>query len=198
MDCRRPTAVHKRALSNSVPYQSHARTDRGEGSWLANMGGSQLNYSTILCVAVTSAIGKANIRGASHHKRSYPFPLLTCVDRLAEMVSARSIKPSSWVQVDGPDRVEFRDATGRPMTATLELRYQRMTVPRLSDSRVAILELCYDVALKKVAIARSPTCLRICTTVTPFNLFQLAIWVIVKGRLTFGPWGKYVGSVNMA
>ncbi|MFP4897475.1 IS4 family transposase, partial [Paraburkholderia sp. EG304] len=32
------------------------------------------------------------------------------------------------VQVKGLRRVELRDAKGRPMTATLELRYQPMTV----------------------------------------------------------------------
>ncbi|WP_241018163.1 hypothetical protein [Paraburkholderia sp. Tr-20389] len=56
------------------------------------------------------------------------FLVRTCVDRLAGE-GQHTISKAMWqVQVKGLHRVELRDAKGRPMTATLELRYAPMTV----------------------------------------------------------------------
>jgi hypothetical protein len=56
------------------------------------------------------------------------FLVRTCVDRLAGDGQHTIAKVMQQVQVKGLHRVELRDAKGRPITATLELRYQRMTV----------------------------------------------------------------------
>jgi hypothetical protein len=56
------------------------------------------------------------------------FLVRTCVDRLAGDGRHTVAKAMQQVQVKGLHRVELRDAKGRPMIVTLELRYQRMTV----------------------------------------------------------------------
>nr|WP_321927963.1 DDE-type integrase/transposase/recombinase [Paraburkholderia guartelaensis] len=56
------------------------------------------------------------------------FLVRTCVDRLAGDGQHTISKVMQHVQVKGLHRVEFRDAKGRPMNATLELHYQQMTV----------------------------------------------------------------------
>ena len=56
------------------------------------------------------------------------FLVRTCVDRLAGDGQHTFSKMMQKVQVKGLHRVELRDARGRPMVATLELRYQRMKV----------------------------------------------------------------------
>jgi hypothetical protein len=67
----------------------------------------------------------------------------TCVDRLAGDGQRTISKAMQQVQVKGLHRVELRDAKGRPMTATLELRYQHMTVlpPIGKQSRYPALQL---------------------------------------------------------
>jgi transposase len=56
------------------------------------------------------------------------FLVRTCVDRLAGDGQHTIAKAMQQVKVKGLHRVELRDAKGRPMIVTLELRYQRMTV----------------------------------------------------------------------
>ncbi|MFC0696483.1 IS4/Tn5 family transposase DNA-binding protein [Paraburkholderia humisilvae] len=51
------------------------------------------------------------------------FLVRTCFDRLAGDGQNTISKAMQHVQLKGPHRVELRDAKGRPMTATLELRY---------------------------------------------------------------------------
>jgi hypothetical protein len=50
------------------------------------------------------------------------------VDRLAGDGHHTIADEMEQVKVKGLHRVEIRDAKGHPMTVTLELRYQRMTV----------------------------------------------------------------------
>jgi hypothetical protein len=71
------------------------------------------------------------------------FLVRTCVDRLAGDGQHTISKAMQQVQVKGLHRVELRDAKGRPMTATLELRYQHMTVlpPIGKQSRYPALQL---------------------------------------------------------
>ncbi|WP_237575563.1 IS4 family transposase [Mycetohabitans sp. B8] len=56
------------------------------------------------------------------------FLVRTCVDRLAGDGQRTVAHEMEQVQLKGLHRVKLRDKKGRPMTATLELRYQRMTV----------------------------------------------------------------------
>jgi hypothetical protein len=71
------------------------------------------------------------------------FLVRTCVDRLAGDGQHTISKAMRQVQVKGLHRVELRDAKGRPMTATLELRYAPMTVlpPIGKQSRYPALQL---------------------------------------------------------
>ena len=67
----------------------------------------------------------------------------TCVDRLAGDGHHTIADEMEQVKVKGLHRVEIRDAKGHPMTVTLELRYQRMTVlpPIGKQSRYPALQL---------------------------------------------------------
>lgn len=71
------------------------------------------------------------------------FLVRTCVDRLAGNGEHTIAKAMQQVQVKGLHRVALRDDKGRPMTAMLELRYQRMTVlpPIGKQSRYPALQL---------------------------------------------------------
>ncbi|MFC7634277.1 IS4 family transposase [Paraburkholderia humisilvae] len=55
-------------------------------------------------------------------------PRTTCVDRLAGDGEYTIAKAMQQGRVKGLHRIALRDNKGRPMTATLEPRYQRMTV----------------------------------------------------------------------
>ncbi|MGE8488641.1 MAG: IS4 family transposase [Paraburkholderia nemoris] len=67
----------------------------------------------------------------------------TCVDRLAGDGQLTISEVMQQVQVKGLHRVELRDAKGRPMTVTLELRDQRMTVlpPIGKQNRYPVLQM---------------------------------------------------------
>lgn len=79
------------------------------------------------------------------------FLVRTCVDRLAGDGQHTISEIMKRVQVKGLHRVELRDAKGRPMTATLELRYQRMTVlpPIGKQNRYPALQLTVLHALER-------------------------------------------------
>ena len=55
------------------------------------------------------------------------FLVRTCVDRLAGDGRHTIAKAMQQVQVKGLHRVELREAKGRPLIVTFELRYRRMT-----------------------------------------------------------------------
>jgi hypothetical protein len=71
------------------------------------------------------------------------FLVRSCVDWIAGDGGYPIADEMEQVKVKGLHRVEIRDAKGRPMTVTLELRYQRMTVlsPIGKQSRYLVLQL---------------------------------------------------------
>jgi hypothetical protein len=66
------------------------------------------------------------------------FLVRTCVDRLAGDGQHTIAHEMEQVKVKGLHRVERRDAKGRATLATLEIRYQQMTVLPPSASRSAM------------------------------------------------------------
>lgn len=97
--------------------------------WLENMRQStELLDDPVRCIHIGDRESDIYELFSTAHDLCTYFLVRTCVDRLAGDGQLTISKVMQQVQVKGLHRVELRDAKGRPMTVTLELRYQRMTV----------------------------------------------------------------------
>jgi hypothetical protein len=97
--------------------------------WLENMRQStELLDDSVRCVHIGDRESDIYELFRTAYVLCIYFLVRTCVDRLAGDGQHTISKSMQQVQVKGLHRVQLRDAKGRPMTATLELRYQHMTV----------------------------------------------------------------------
>jgi hypothetical protein len=97
--------------------------------WLENMRQStELLDDPVRCIHIGDRESDIYELFCTAYDLCTHFLVRTCVDRLAGNGQHTISKVMQQVQVKGLHRVELRDAKGHPMTATLELRYQRMTV----------------------------------------------------------------------
>ena len=97
--------------------------------WLENVRqSSELLDDPVRCVHIGDRESDIYELFCTAYDLCTSFLVRTCVDRLAEDGQHTISQVMRQVQVKGLHRVELRDANGRPMSATLELRYQQMTV----------------------------------------------------------------------
>ncbi|MGF6383233.1 hypothetical protein OKW31_006234 [Paraburkholderia atlantica] len=97
--------------------------------WLENMRQStELLDDPVRCIHIGDRESDIYELFCTAYDLCTHFLVRTCVDRLAGDGQYTISKAMQQVQVKGLHRVELRDAKGRLMTATLELRYQPMTV----------------------------------------------------------------------
>lgn len=108
---------------------THVPIEEKAGRWLENMRQStELLDDPVRCIHIGDR--ESDIYGlfCAAYDLCTHFLVRTCVDRLAGKGHHTISKAMQQVQAKGLHRVELRDAKGRPMSATLELRYQHMTV----------------------------------------------------------------------
>ncbi|MFP4896982.1 IS4 family transposase, partial [Paraburkholderia sp. EG304] len=97
--------------------------------WLENMRQStELLDDPVRCIHIGDRESDIYELFCTAYDLCTHFLVRTCVDRLAGDGQYTISKAMQQVQDKGLHRVELRDAKGRPITATLELRYQPMTV----------------------------------------------------------------------
>ena len=133
------TALKRHVNPTRVPIE-----EKESYRWLENMRQSTaLLGDPVRCIHVGDRESDIYELFCTAYDPSTCFLVQTCVDRLAGDGHHTIADEMEQVKVKGLHRVEIRDAKGHPMTVTLELRYQRMTVlpPIGKQSRYPALQL---------------------------------------------------------
>jgi hypothetical protein len=133
------TALKRHVNLTRVPIE-----EKESYRWLENMRQSTaLRGDPVRCIHVDDRESDIYELFCTAYDLSTYFLVRTCVDRLAGDGHHTIADEMEQVKVKGLHRVEIRDAKGHPMTVTLELCYQRMTVlpPIGKQSRYPALQL---------------------------------------------------------
>jgi hypothetical protein len=133
------TALKRHINPTRVPIE-----EKESYRWLENMRQSTaLLDDPVRCIHVGDRESDIYELFCTAHDLNTYFLVRTCVDRLAGDGQHTIAVEMEQVKVKGLHRVEIRDVKGYPTTATLELRYQRMTVlpPIGKQSRYPTLQL---------------------------------------------------------
>lgn len=133
------TALKRHVNPTRVPIE-----EKESYRWLENMRQSTAPLGKpVRCIHVGDQESDIYELFCTAHDLSTYFLVRTCVDRLVGDGQHTIADEMEQVKVKGLHRVVIRDAKGHPMTVTLELRYQRMTVlpPIGKQSRYPALQL---------------------------------------------------------
>jgi hypothetical protein len=118
------TALKRHINPTRVPIE-----EKESYRWLENMRQSTaLLGEPVRCIHVGDRESDIYELFCTAHDLCTYFLVRTCVDRLAGDGQHTIADEMEQVKVKGVHRVKIRDAKGHPMTVTLEVRYQRMTV----------------------------------------------------------------------
>jgi hypothetical protein len=133
------TALKRHINPTRVPIE-----EKESYRWLENMRQSTaLLGEPVRCVHVGDRESDIYELFYTAHDLCTYFLVRTCVDRLAGDGQHTIADEMEQVKVKGVHRVTIRDAKGHPMTVTLEVRYQQMTVlpPIGNQNRYPALQL---------------------------------------------------------